>query len=346
MQGQAGFFDNLQVTHIRGPLLEETHYYPFGLTMAGISSKAAGSLINRYKFNDGSELENKEFSDGSGLEIYETMFRKMDPQIGRFLQIDPLSIISNNQSPYAYVMNNPLLFNDPLGLDTIRVPGSLPRDIQPGTTVVLPQPNGGTSYYVYDPSNPDADENGLVGAGTEDEEEEVVVTSKSSSRKSSYSGIPMIQAGFFNGDISASDAINVTLGFGGAVINQVRANLINYRNNAILPKARANGFNSFYRRQLNNTNLGISKLDKIGKRLGYAGLVLQGANLADKYINGDGITKKDVLDAGVSVILTVVAISNPASLVVVGIYGLLDAFGAFDGIKNAIGANDDVFLKR
>ncbi|WP_332736544.1 RHS repeat domain-containing protein, partial [Flavihumibacter sp.] len=110
------YFDNFNLTHERGPVLEETHYYPFGLTMAGISSRAMGKLENRYKFNEGTELANREFSDGNGLDWYVTNYRMYDPQIGKFNQIDPLSILAFEYSPYSFASNNPLLFNDPFGL--------------------------------------------------------------------------------------------------------------------------------------------------------------------------------------------------------------------------------------
>jgi RHS repeat-associated protein len=111
------FFDNFQLIHKRGPLLETAEYYPFGLTMAGISSKAAGKLENRFKYNGGSELQSHEFSDESGIEVYDTYFRQLDPQLGRWWQIDPKP--NESESPYASMGNNPILNNDILG-DTLR----------------------------------------------------------------------------------------------------------------------------------------------------------------------------------------------------------------------------------
>ena len=40
------FFDNMQVRHDRGRIIEENHYYAFGLKIAAISSKAYGAPNN------------------------------------------------------------------------------------------------------------------------------------------------------------------------------------------------------------------------------------------------------------------------------------------------------------
>jgi uncharacterized protein (TIGR02594 family) len=121
--------------------------------MSGISSKAAAGVENKRKFNDGTELESKEFSDGSGLELYATEFRSYDAQIGRFHQIDPLVEFSFNWSGYTFVQNNPILYNDPYGLDTLNrnKDGSLPTARPDGSPLqpndVSVNPFGPTPYW-------------------------------------------------------------------------------------------------------------------------------------------------------------------------------------------------------
>jgi len=66
---QPVYFDNFAVSLTRGKIIEENHYYAFGLRIAGISSRkfdagTEGELINHYLYND------KELFEDADLDWY------------------------------------------------------------------------------------------------------------------------------------------------------------------------------------------------------------------------------------------------------------------------------------
>ena len=72
--------------------------------------------------------------------------RMLDPAIGRFWGVDALSDLMPAISPMAYSYNNPVFFNDPLGLMGIPGCDECPDDAQVLDEVVvtasrLPKPD-------------------------------------------------------------------------------------------------------------------------------------------------------------------------------------------------------------
>ncbi|WP_026726158.1 DUF6443 domain-containing protein [Flavobacterium sasangense] len=94
-------------------IIEENHYYPFGLKHNNpfngtiLSGYIAG---NKYKFNG------KEYQDELGLNVTAMDFRMYDNALGRFHNIDKMTDIMPSLSPYRFAFNNPVLWGDPTGL--------------------------------------------------------------------------------------------------------------------------------------------------------------------------------------------------------------------------------------
>ena len=118
------YFDNLLVGITAGNIIEENHYYAYGLKITGISSRKLsdaneGDIKNNYLYND------KELFDDADLNWYDYGFRNYDPQIGRFVQLDPLTDSYPFYTPYQFAGDEPIANVDIDGLEPGKVVGGL-----------------------------------------------------------------------------------------------------------------------------------------------------------------------------------------------------------------------------
>lgn len=104
------WFDDFSIMSTGSPVIQETHYDPWGLELTGLGFQASGMKVNKYLY------QGKELIDDLNLNIYDFHARGYDPVIGRTWQVDPMADNYYPWSPYAWVMNNPLKYMDPTGM--------------------------------------------------------------------------------------------------------------------------------------------------------------------------------------------------------------------------------------
>jgi RHS repeat-associated protein len=109
------------LTDAAGVLVERYVYDPYGQAYIGKLDEAGGMT-----FMDGQGVAFEASSLGNpwmwtgqrydaGVKLYHFLFRGYSPHLGRWLQRDPIGYI-DGPNLYQYVMSNPLVWTDPLGL--------------------------------------------------------------------------------------------------------------------------------------------------------------------------------------------------------------------------------------
>ncbi len=94
-------------------------YYPFGMEMP---DRHTNEGAYRFGYN-GMELDNETKGNGNS---YTTEFRQYDPRLGRWLSLDPMMAQFPWMSPYVAFDNNPILYIDPYGLESVNPEGEEP----------------------------------------------------------------------------------------------------------------------------------------------------------------------------------------------------------------------------
>jgi RHS repeat-associated protein len=94
-------------------VLQENHYYPFGMNMSGPWQDDAAARNNQYLYNG------KELNEDFGLGWNDYGFRWYDVSVARWWSLDLETEKHFETNPFHYVFNNPLKLMDFMGLDSI-----------------------------------------------------------------------------------------------------------------------------------------------------------------------------------------------------------------------------------
>jgi RHS repeat-associated protein len=105
------YFDDFEVEHVKSPVVQVDDYYAFGLMFNSYSRETTSS--QDYKYNG------KELQDELNLGWLDYGARMYMPEIGRWGVVDPLGEKYMPISPYAYALNNPVMFVDHDGREVI-----------------------------------------------------------------------------------------------------------------------------------------------------------------------------------------------------------------------------------
>ncbi len=90
-------------TPIYSEILQENHYYPFGMQMEGPWQEVISAPENDYTYNG------KELNEDFGLDWLDYGARWYDPSIGRFPSTDRFAEKYYSMTPYQYGANNPVV---------------------------------------------------------------------------------------------------------------------------------------------------------------------------------------------------------------------------------------------
>ena len=177
---------NIRLSYAQDPasptelkILEENHYYPYGLKHTNYNSdllvhreyrgalgiKDPGPieplvpvLPYNYKYNG------KELQDEMGLNAYAYGWRDYDPAIGRFHKIDRFAEKYYNLNPYQYGANNPIIYNDIKG-DSIAIYSPEDNGFIKYENGNLYSKNSKGKWEIYNGKNVKIDKNGSSSIG-------------------------------------------------------------------------------------------------------------------------------------------------------------------------------------